>query len=279
MGNLQGSENKKNATKTKLLGNKVKGKKSPVRELFKNQGTKKGKDEQVTNSSAVDLSSAGDSLVVTTESWRRVRELQCLPDGTSRESGEKNQETTSPCSLNVNDTGESSSEESVFTDPLLTPLYSVNSEYSDGKPCDGGQVVCSHLTRTTSLEVQEDRDAVEEKDENNGLTAESVSFIMIEGQKGEDDSTDAEATPPVSRRQTSTTSDSEASGYQGSTTPSISSFTVSKHRKVELQPSKCLLLSPTSPATSNVNAGKLLGILFVAFHRFRNELFSVIYFL
>lgn len=242
MGNLQGSE-KKSSGKTVVVGGKTKGKKSPIRELFKNQGIKKGLDEQV-GSNVVDPSSANCSLVVTTESWRRVKELQGTSEVTVEESLPSQSLDVQPTSLDGQEAIESSSEESVFTDPLLTPLYSVHSDYSDSKPC-GSENVCAHV-----ISRAEDNSSAD------ALSAEAVmlTMIMTGGQRSECDDDDAEATPLVSRRRPSSTSTVvPESGSPGpASTPSLSQFTITKHCKIELQPSKCLV-SPTPSLTSAVN--------------------------
>lgn len=238
MGNLQGSEGKKALTKSKNIQvNKVKGKKSPVRELFKYQGIRKAKDEPV-GSSVIDLSTAdaSGSLIVITESSRRDEILR-VPTGES-ESGDVKEESTSKV-LDVKRADESSSEESVFTDPLLTPLYSVNSDYSDSKPCDSEHTVCSNVIPT----------------EANGHNYEEAIPGTLTTTMNETVEIADEATPQqvVSRRPQSV---SVTSNNPGAAIPPVSSFTVTKHRKVELQPSKCLL-SP-SPTAANNSASKCI---------------------
>ncbi|XP_075225128.1 formin protein cappuccino isoform X3 [Lycorma delicatula] len=232
MGNLQGSEGKKTQTKSKIQGNKMKGKKSPVRELFKYQGIKKGGKDEPVGSSVIDLSAAdaSGSLVVIAESSRCDENPLVIGD----ESDGPVEETISNV-VNVKGVDDSSSEESVFTDPLLTPLYSVNSDYSDSKPCDSEHPVCSHVIPAKGDE-QHNYEAISET----VISSMSESVDVAE-----------EATPQVvvNRRPQSM---SIINNNAGSTSP-VPSFTVTKHRKVELQPSKCLLSPSPTAANNSVN--------------------------
>ncbi|RZF33451.1 hypothetical protein LSTR_LSTR015995 [Laodelphax striatellus] len=209
MGNLQGSDAKKAAGGKGGGQTKAKGKKSPVRELFKHQGIKKGKEQVGSSVGDLAVGTAGDGeVIVTTDSWRHAKELQ-----------QQNQRTTlheqaGPSSNLREDLvvgasapadSNTSSEESVFTDPLLTPLC--GSDYSDGKEC--GQI-CPHAAASEELSVAVSRESIV------GDEDDSVTLKM--------DSEDDELTPTVGRRPHSTSG--------------ASSFTLVKHRKVELQPSK-----------------------------------------
>ncbi|XP_039284792.1 formin-2 isoform X2 [Nilaparvata lugens] len=238
MGNLQGSEGKKAAGKGGQT--KAKGKKSPVRELFKHQGIKKGKEQVGSSVGDLSVGTAGEAIV-TTDSWRHAKELQQQRTSTLHDSEDHQQagpssedHASSPVAPADSNT---SSEESVFTDPLLTPLC--GSDYSDGKEC--GQV-CPHATASPGPHPSSPT-----KTEDFAVSRESLA--------DEDDSvtlkmdSDDELTPTVGRRPHSTSGGS--------------SFTLVKHRKVELQPSKlseqCLNTAHHSAATPSPVGGGSSG--------------------
>lgn len=249
MGNLQGSEKGKSSGKA-AKGGLGKMKKSPARDLLKYQavglavrkktaqtpaedpvperqavsGVGGGNDRSgtVTNDAAATTSCATDGALIVTDSWREVTKLQ------------KSLESRAPVESSPSKE-ETSSSDSVFTDPLVTPVGA--SDYSDSRECtdckrDEDDVT---LTMDTSEEEESTPVASKRRSHTNSL-----------------DALEEEAEPPT-----------KAKSLEPKTCP----FTVVRHRKVELPPTKlneqCLLLN--TPSTTTGTLFVTLSCLFV-FH-------------
>lgn len=258
MGNLQGSDKSKSSGKVSKAG-LTKTKKSPVKDLFKHQvsgvvvGGKKTAESQrpvedpvsgqpavtaarggggndrpgtvttaVTTSTTSCAATSSGSQVIVTDSWRQVSKIQ------------KSLESAAPVELSPSKE-ETSSSDSVFTDPLVTPQGV--SDYSDGKECVDCRREEDDVTLTMETSEEEDSTPVASKKR---LQANSL------------DALDEEAESPTKTK---------------SLEPKTSSFTVVRHRKVELPPTKlseqCLLLNTSSTATGR-NICLFVAAMFIA---------------
>ncbi|KAG8286378.1 hypothetical protein J6590_061598 [Homalodisca vitripennis] len=242
MGNLQGSDKGKNSGKAGK-GGVPKTKKSPVKDLFKHQvpgsgaavGTGAGKkvqaqkpaEDPVPTQQAVTASGGGGGndrttscaspgggagAVFVTDSWRQVGKLQ--------------QSLESKVEVRVSPTEETSSSDSVFTDPLVTPLCSLGSDYSDGKEC--GECRREEDDVTLTMETSEDEESTPVAGKRR-LHSHSLDRLDEEAE-----------TPGTGKARTSETK---------------TAFTVVRHRKVELPPTKlseqCLINAAGKDAGSD----------------------------
>lgn len=230
MGNIQ-SDNKKNTTGKSQVRNLLKTKKSPVRELFKYQAITGKKQKQsndvqdqqsVSELSSGDVGNSGTDLLetslesavaietcdrfVVTDSWLRVRKLQQSFDNTP---------------VDENSVTTPSSEESVFTDPFLTP---VNSD-----------------SKQPEITVNEEEITVKIEDESDEITLTMDSEddeipVILKQRRPQTHSLDALEEEILSSEKTKSLDllEEKESGVSKMAT----SFTVVRHRKVELVPTK-----------------------------------------
>ncbi|XP_054261074.1 formin-2-like isoform X2 [Macrosteles quadrilineatus] len=154
MGNLQGSD--KGKGKKKEEKEKGKTKKSPVKDLVKHQvaragagaaeKTQKPAEDPVLRQPTVTTGGGGNGptgqqqTVIVTDSWRQVGKLQSQAAATATVE-------TPP--------EETSSSDSVFTDPQVTPI---TSDYSDGRECTDCRVK-EEDDVTLTMEVSEDEES------------------------------------------------------------------------------------------------------------------------
>ena len=270
MGNLQGSEGRKGVGGIGK-GKKDKGKKSPAKELLKHKApappppTQKAAPPQAAGSQASSNGnqqppdqSAETTTYAVTDSWRHVKKLAI--------------KTPAPNSTLLTPPSRDSSSESVFTDPLTPQGFTeahnssvTSSYYSD--PCSNGKTTNVTPTRGAGdlFEVM----GLSDKDKRGDADLDDVTLTLVDSQEQLSEGDDLMTTVVQKRGQSHSLDalDEEENAEEkksksksadalemGGTSPGAgptrmsqppSSFTLVRHRKVELNPTRlsehCLL--------------------------------------